>query len=74
MLSLDKKLDFMIIQKVKPPPVSVVDVLPKRRDSKRVLNPLHNLSAVSPVRMRALHFMCACRRERIHSLLITRQT
>lgn len=58
MLSLDSK-----IQKLKPPPVSVVDVLPKGRDSKRVLNPLHNLSAVTPGRMRALHFMCACGRE-----------
>lgn len=50
-------------KKSKPPPVSVVDVLSKRRDAERVLNSLHNLSAVSTGRMHALHFMCACRRE-----------
>lgn len=62
----------MTIDKVKPPPVSVVDVLPKRCDSKGVLKPLHNLSAITVAGMRALHFMCACGRERL--LLITGQT
>lgn len=56
----------MTKQKVKPPPVSVVDVLPKRRDSKRVLNPLSNLSAVTPGRMHAFHFMSAYRQEIPH--------
>lgn len=54
---------LMIIEKVKPPPVSVVDVLPERCDSKGVLKALHNLSAVTVARMCALHFMCAYRRE-----------
>lgn len=65
---LTRKLDVnmvMTIEKVKPSPVSVVDVLPKRRDSKRVLKPLQDLSAVPMARMCALHFMCAYRREMI---------
>lgn len=61
MLSLDKKREFffLFIREVKPPPVSVVDVLPERRNSKGVLNPFHNLPAVTTTRMHALHFMCA---------------
>lgn len=57
------KLDFTIKQKAKPPPVSVVDVLAERRDSERVLNPLSNLSAVTPRRLHAFHHVSACRRE-----------
>lgn len=63
MLSVDRKARLHNKTNVKPLPVSVVDVLSKRCHSKRVLNPLHNLSAVTPGRMHALQFMCACRQE-----------
>lgn len=53
----------MTIEKVKPLPVSVVDVPPKRRDSKRVLKPLHDRPAVAAARMGALQLVRACRRE-----------
>lgn len=53
----------MIKQNIKPLPVSVVDVLPKRCDSEGVLNPLNDLPAVSPGRMHAFHFVSAYRQE-----------
>lgn len=56
-----KNLQKISVKVVKPPPISIVDIFPKRCHSKWVLNPFQNRSAVAPARIHALQFMCAFR-------------